>query len=75
MHFAAGMYNYLKSNNLRTITPEEASALATAGQAVIVDVRPREAYDKAHIQGSVSVPLFQVLELRSYLASSFIPTR
>ena len=32
------------------------------GKAVIIDVRPREQFNKGHCEGAVSVPLYQSLD-------------
>ena len=39
------------------IDPAEAYALATSGEALIVDVRDRQSYDQAHAEGALSIPL------------------
>ena len=38
------------------VTPADAYASVNSGQAVIIDVRDRESYDKAHIEGALSIP-------------------
>ena len=42
------------------ITAEELKALAEKGQAVIVDVRAKEAWDAGHIEGAVHIPLAEL---------------
>jgi hypothetical protein len=39
------------------VTVEQARQMVEAGQAVIVDVRAAEYFDKRHIPGSVNIPL------------------
>lgn len=39
------------------ITVAELRQLVEKGDAVIVDVRAKEAYDAEHIEGSISIPL------------------
>jgi len=56
------IYDYLKSKSLMTLPPEKAEELASSGEWVIVDVRPKEAFETGHIEGSVSVPLYQALD-------------
>jgi uncharacterized protein (DUF2147 family) len=41
---------------VKRITIEEAKAAVEAGKALIVDVRPAEAYKTKHIKGSISMP-------------------
>ena len=55
-------YQFLVDKGLRSIPSEEASALVSKGKCVIVDVRPRDAYNKAHVAGAVSVPLYQAID-------------
>ena len=40
----------------------KAYGLFTAGEATFVDVRDREAYDKSHIPGAISMPLREIFE-------------
>jgi rhodanese-related sulfurtransferase len=54
---------------LGSITRDELRARLSAGDVVVVDVRPRVEYDAGHIRGAVSVP---VTELRARLDE--IPT-
>lgn len=42
--------------DVHNVSVEEASAMINAG-AVVVDVRPKDAYDARHIPGAVNVPL------------------
>jgi rhodanese-related sulfurtransferase len=49
---------------IKRITPAEAERLRKLDEAIIVDVRPKEAFDQRHIAGAISVPL---TELRDYL--------
>jgi rhodanese-related sulfurtransferase len=41
----------------RRISATEARQALADGKAVLVDVRPKEAYDMSHAQGAISVPL------------------
>jgi hypothetical protein len=43
----------------------EALALRDSGEAVLVDVRSREAYAKGHLPGAVNIPASQVEERAS----------
>jgi 3-mercaptopyruvate sulfurtransferase SseA len=45
----------------RRITREEAIKMIKAKKAVFVDVRPKDAYDQAHIKGAINIPLGDVL--------------
>lgn len=67
------MYNYLKDKNMKTVSPEEAANLTSTGSCVIVDVRPKAAFDKAHIEGSISVPLYQAIDMSTgqFLTKAF----
>jgi 3-mercaptopyruvate sulfurtransferase SseA len=41
----------------RRIPVTEARQALAKGQAVLVDVRPKESYDASHAQGAISIPL------------------
>ena len=41
----------------RRISADEARQALAKGKAVLVDVRPKEAYDASHAEGAVSLPL------------------
>jgi 3-mercaptopyruvate sulfurtransferase SseA len=41
----------------RRISAAEARQALAEGKAVLVDVRPKEAYDMSHAQGAISLPL------------------
>ena len=41
----------------RRISAAEARQALAKGKAVLVDVRPKEAYDASHAQGAISLPL------------------
>lgn len=49
----------LKSQNFKTISPENAADLVATGKWVLVDVRTEEAHQAAHPEGAVNVPLYQ----------------
>ncbi len=42
------------------VMPEEVKRLVAQREAVIVDVRPKEAYDFEHAEGAISIPLDQL---------------
>ena len=42
---------------LGRIEPEEAKSLLDQGQALFIDVRPPDAYERQRIPGAVSIPL------------------
>lgn len=42
--------------SIQRIDLEEAWSLFNGGAAIFVDVRPRQAYDAAHIPGALSIP-------------------
>ncbi|KAL4448389.1 hypothetical protein ABPG75_005608 [Micractinium tetrahymenae] len=46
----------------RTVSPEEAFDMAQLGKAVVIDVRPREDFDKGRPKGAVHVPAFIVID-------------
>ena len=56
------MHRYLSRNNLVSLSPEVAFNMSKDGKAVIIDVRPREQFNKGHCEGAVSVPLYQSLD-------------
>jgi len=41
----------------RRISADEAKKAVAKGEAVLVDVRPKESYDIDHAQGAISLPL------------------
>ncbi|HEV7508228.1 MAG TPA: rhodanese-like domain-containing protein [Thermoanaerobaculia bacterium] len=41
----------------RRISAAEARQALAKGEAVLVDVRPKDAYDSSHAQGAISLPL------------------
>lgn len=51
----------LTEEKVKSILPEEAMRMVTAGEAVLVDVRKPEDYEQSHAQDSVSVPLFRAV--------------
>jgi len=52
----------LSRSSVQRIGVVEAKALAEAGDAILVDVRTRAAYEQEHIAGALSVPLDEVAE-------------
>jgi 3-mercaptopyruvate sulfurtransferase SseA len=44
----------------RRISAAEARQAIAKGKAVLVDVRPKEAYDASHAQGAISLPLSEL---------------
>ena len=46
----------------RRITAAEAREALTKGEAVLVDVRSKEAYDAEHAQGAILIPVYQIAE-------------
>jgi hypothetical protein len=44
------------ADGVRRVTPAEAQRMMEAGEAIVVDVRPKANYDQGHIKGSVSIP-------------------
>jgi hypothetical protein len=56
-------YAYLKREELQSVDPKDAKAMVDAGKAIVVDVRPKKAFAKSHVAGSVSIPLYQELNV------------
>jgi hypothetical protein len=48
--------------NARRITAAEAREALAKGEAVLVDVRSKEAYDAEHAQGAILIPVNQIAE-------------
>ena len=48
------------SDSARRIGAAEARQALTKGEAVLVDVRPKESYDLGHAQGALAIPLWEV---------------
>jgi 3-mercaptopyruvate sulfurtransferase SseA len=44
----------------RRISGEEARQAVAKGEAVLVDVRPKESYDAEHAKGAISLPLSEL---------------
>ncbi len=44
----------------RRISAAEARQALAKGEAVLVDVRPKESYDASHAQGAISLPLSEL---------------
>jgi 3-mercaptopyruvate sulfurtransferase SseA len=42
------------------VSPEEARAALESGAAVVVDVRPSDAFEASHIAGAISLPLAEI---------------
>lgn len=57
------IYDELNKSQLESILPSDAAALIEEGRAVLVDVRPKEFYEKGHPEGAVSAPVFQNMGL------------
>lgn len=66
------MWNTLLEAKLESVTPEAAQSLAESGDWVIVDVRPKEEYEKSSIKGAVSAPLFQRMDWGNATPASFL---
>lgn len=47
----------LKKDNVREVTTEELAALIEKGEVTVIDVRPRDEYEQAHVQGARSIPI------------------
>lgn len=56
------IFRQLAAAKTRSVSPEEAFDMSEMGQAVLIDVRPREDYEKAHPKGAISVPAFIVID-------------
>jgi hypothetical protein len=48
--------------NARRITAAEAREALAKGEAVLVDVRSKEAYDAEHAQGAILIPVNQIAD-------------
>ncbi|MET8446080.1 ArsR/SmtB family transcription factor [Streptomyces sp. NPDC005209] len=53
---------YLGDDGGREVTREELHARVTAGQAVMLDVRPAEEYLAGHIPGALSIPVEELTD-------------
>ncbi|MFC5212948.1 ArsR/SmtB family transcription factor [Streptomyces coerulescens] len=53
---------YLGADDTEAVDREELLARATAGEIVVLDVRPAEEYAAGHIPGAVSIPVDQLAE-------------
>eukprot|EP00879_Flechtneria_rotunda_P013717 GHRR01014329.1.p1 GENE.GHRR01014329.1~~GHRR01014329.1.p1 ORF type:complete len:189 (+),score=36.33 GHRR01014329.1:351-917(+) len=57
------VFRTLKESGLRTISPEEASELLNSGTWVLLDVRRPDQHEESHPQGSVSVPMYSLIDM------------
>jgi 3-mercaptopyruvate sulfurtransferase SseA len=48
--------------SVRRVTTAEAARLVKANEAVLVDVRSQEQFNKGHIRGAVSIPGSQLMQ-------------
>jgi hypothetical protein len=56
----AGPWAGSTQETARRISAAEARKALATGKAVLVDVRPKEAYDARHAQGALSIPLTDI---------------
>eukprot|EP00192_Tetraselmis_astigmatica_P020176 CAMPEP_0117684112 /NCGR_PEP_ID=MMETSP0804-20121206/20876_1 /TAXON_ID=1074897 /ORGANISM="Tetraselmis astigmatica, Strain CCMP880" /LENGTH=206 /DNA_ID=CAMNT_0005494983 /DNA_START=89 /DNA_END=709 /DNA_ORIENTATION=+ len=57
------MWRALNDLQLDSLPPSEAMRMVTAGEAVLVDVRLKEDFEKCHALESTNVPLFKRVDL------------
>jgi len=57
------VHKVLMDKGLRSVTPEDAKAMADSGKWVLVDVRPPPQYKQAHPAGAINIPLYQPLDM------------
>lgn len=62
----------LVEKEMPSVPPEAAQSLVDSGDWVIVDVRPREEYEKSSILGAVNAPLFQLMDWSKPTPSSLL---
>ena len=58
--------------NVRRIAPEEVAMLVQSGDAILVDVRSKEYFDREHVKGAVNIPF---AELSARAREELPPTR
>lgn len=56
------IWRSLTDSELQSVNPLRAKDMIDTGKWIFVDVRPRSIYDKAHIEGALSVPLFDDID-------------
>jgi rhodanese-related sulfurtransferase len=56
------IHQSLTKRGLQSIKPEEVLAMQQAGKAVIVDCRPRGAWERERVAGSINVPLYRPVQ-------------
>lgn len=56
------VYQFLVQQQLKTISPEEASSLLETGEYVLVDVRTPSQFEASHPAGAISVPMYQEID-------------
>eukprot|EP00798_Chlamydomonas_sp_ICE-L_P007495 gene7495-641_t len=55
------MFRYLSERGTVSVNPVEAQELIANGSYVLIDVRPEPIFEKAHIEGSINVPIYKKL--------------
>jgi hypothetical protein len=48
------------TSEIARVQPDEAKAAYDSGEAIFVDVRPRETFTESHIPGALSIPLDEI---------------
>lgn len=69
------IWRTLVESRVKSVPPAEAKAMVDSGEWVLVDVRPTEDFNKAHIQGAVSCPLFLKVTRENFAPSDFLKVR
>lgn len=59
------VHTTLVQNKLQSVECDKADAMMRDGKAVMLDIRTRKAFEKGHVEGAISVPLFRPVEGRT----------
>lgn len=62
----------LLEKKMPSLPPDAVQSLVDSGDWVVVDVRPREEYEKSSILGAVNAPLFQLMDWSKPTPASFL---
>jgi rhodanese-related sulfurtransferase len=56
-------YELNQKYGVSSIPPQKALDMMNNGEALLVDVRPKESYDEGHSKGAINVPAFRVINM------------
>ncbi|KXZ50257.1 hypothetical protein GPECTOR_17g895 [Gonium pectorale] len=57
------IFKALTDAKIATISPQEAASRVASGEWILMDVRLKEQYENSHPEGSVSVPMYETIDM------------